>query len=86
MGFDRVEHWIMTEKNWFGASFIPSDNHSSSYKNESNGGTNTPLNSSISSGFVEDQTADDLLHGCQDDPVIPSAKDIERTFRRGEFQ
>jgi hypothetical protein len=85
IGLDRVAYWIETRENRFEA-FIPSDNHSSSYKNESNGGTSTPPNSSISSGFFEDQTADDLLHGCQDDPLIPSAEDIERTFRRGESQ
>ncbi|KFY96769.1 hypothetical protein V500_02319 [Pseudogymnoascus sp. VKM F-4518 (FW-2643)] len=82
IGLDRAAHWMETRENRFEA-FIPSDNHSSSYKNESNGGTSTPTNSSISSGF-EDQTADDLLHGCQDDPLIPSAEDIERTFRGGE--
>ncbi|OBT97354.1 hypothetical protein VE01_04351 [Pseudogymnoascus verrucosus] len=87
MGNDRVAHWIETGTNRFEASFIPSDNHSSYYKNESNGGTSTPPNSSISSGFAEeDQAADDLLHGCQDDKVIPSAEDIERTFWRGESQ
>ncbi|ELR01892.1 hypothetical protein VC83_03945 [Pseudogymnoascus destructans] len=85
IGLDRVAYWIETRENRFEA-FIPSNNHSSSYKNESNGGTSTPPNSSISSGFFEDQTADDLLHRCQDDPLIPSAEDIERTFWRGESQ
>ncbi len=52
MGDDRVAHWIETRENRFEA-FIPSDNHSSPYGNESNGGTSTPPNSSISSGFFE---------------------------------
>ncbi|ELR03859.1 hypothetical protein VC83_04685 [Pseudogymnoascus destructans] len=89
MGDDRVAHWIETRTNRFKASFIPHDNHSSSYRNESNGGISTPPNSStssVSSGIAEDETADDLLQGCQNDPVIPSAEDIERTFRRGESQ
>jgi hypothetical protein len=84
MGLDRAAHWIETRENRFEESFMPSYNPSSSFTNESNGGTSTPPNSSISSGFFEDQTADDLLHGCQDDPLIPSAGDIERTFWRGE--
>lgn len=86
MGHDRAAHWIETGENRFEASFIPSENPSSCCKNESNGGTSSPPNSSISSGFVEDQTADDLLYGCQDDPLIPSAEDIERTFWRGKTQ
>lgn len=86
MGLSRTAHWIETRENRFEASFIRSDNPSSSYENESNGGTSTPPNSSISSGFFEDQTANGLLQGRQDDPLIPSAEDIEKTFRRGESQ
>ncbi|KFY32934.1 hypothetical protein V495_08592 [Pseudogymnoascus sp. VKM F-4514 (FW-929)] len=112
MGHDRTAHLVKTGENRFEASFIPPENPSSYYKNESNGGTNSPPNSnisngfakdqtaddllyggtrsrpnsSISSGFVEDQAADDLIYGCQDDPLKPSAEDIERTFWRGKTQ